>query len=285
MLPVDTYPPRPLSAKAKGKQRARDDNHSNGDANTDFDANSSHPQEPVHSRTLTIRFTEGVEDLVLSIGEKEAVRDIKKKIRLERPAIHNRRLRLIHSGRMLTDGTFLYGWLTSLEGRQRRANGRDGDEAEAPTASAPVTWLHCSIGTEMSAEDEEEAPQHKEETTPLRGFDRLQTAGFTEDEIETIRRQFRSSRGLDDNPAPLDDDYDEHARALEEQWIDDLDGAAGPVDGFDTTDGLYTTLLEGVTTGFFFGLLPFFLMRQSRPPAFFSDGYEQVDHVPSVIYS
>ncbi|KAG8883082.1 hypothetical protein FRB98_003320 [Tulasnella sp. 332] len=246
MLPVDTYPPRPLSAKSKGKQRENlNDEVSAGSAH---DTGSSHIQKPLHSRTLTMRFTEGVEDLVLNVGEKETVRDFKKRIRLERPAIHNRRLRLIHSGRMLTDGTFLYGWLISLEGRQRRANGQDGDDTEVPSASAPMTWLHCSIGTEMTTGEDEETPQHQKEVAPtLRGFDRLQTAGFTEDEIETIRRQFRTSRGLDDNSAPLDDDYDEHARALEEQWIDDLDGASGPVEGFDATDGLYTTLLEGTT--------------------------------------
>lgn len=161
----------------------------------------------------------GIDPFFVGLGR------VARQIRVHRPTLHNRRLRLIHSGRLLTDGTFLYGWLTSLEGRQRRAKGEDGDETDAPNSSTPVTWLHCSIGAEMAAEDEEEAPQpvsvastlllrsvlidvfrKKEQTTPLRGFDRLQTAGFTEDEIETIRRQFRSSRGLDDNPAPLDDE-------------------------------------------------------------------------------
>lgn len=72
--------------------------------------------------------------------------------------MHNRRLRLIHSGRLLTDGTFIYGWLKSLEEHQRRAHGTtlesggDGDQGTS-------TWLHCSIGMEMQEDEEEDTSQ------------------------------------------------------------------------------------------------------------------------------
>ncbi|KAG8910312.1 hypothetical protein FRC01_006398 [Tulasnella sp. 417] len=111
----------------------------------------------------------------------------------------------------------------------------------------------------------------------------------SKEDIATIRRQFRSSRGLDQDAGPLEEeDQDEHARALEEQWIDSLDGAGGAVDpSLDgSPDGLYTTLLQGVAIGFFYGLIPFYFFRsRRRPAAFFSDAYEQLPPQGSVIYS
>lgn len=294
--PNDHPPPaRPLSEKAKGKQRALEVD----DENAFGASSSSHRPPSPATRSVTIRFTEGVKDLTLDISEKDSVRDTKSKIRLMRPSLEKRRLRLIHSGRLLTDGTFLYGWIASLEEHQRRANVDTGTSRESTDSSAGVDaggghhhqepiWLHCSIGPEIQEEEEEDAAQPDPQIAPLRGFDRLVSAGFTEEDIATIRRQFRSSRGLDHDAGPLEEeDQDEHARALEEQWIDSLDGAAGTVDpSLDSSpDGLYTTLLQGVATGFFFGLIPFYFFRsRRRPAAFFSDAYEQLPPQGSAIY-
>ncbi|KAG8901445.1 hypothetical protein FRB99_005303 [Tulasnella sp. 403] len=260
--------PRQLSEKAKGKRRAIEP-----DEDVEAQGGGSSSREDPGLRTVTIRFTEGVEDLTLVISDTDTVREVKKKIRLQRTGLENRRLRLIHSGRLLTDGTYLYGWLKSLEEHQRRAQVESEDTS---------TWLHCSIGMEG---DEEDTKEPKAQMTPLRGFDRLMNAGFTEEDIATIRRQFRISRGLEHNGGSLDDDEDEHARALEEQWIDNLDGGALDPSLDATPDGLYTTLLEGVMTGFFFGFTPFFFMRQARAPAFFSDEFEQIEHQSSVLFS
>lgn len=186
--PNDHPPPaRPLSEKAKGKQRALE-----VDDEDAFGASSSshRPHSPA-TRSVTIRFTEGVKDLTLDISERESVRDIKSKvscrdavfrwcvvltrsiqrqIRLMRPSLEKRRLRLIHSGRLLTDGTFLYGWIASLEEHQRRANVDTGTSRESTDSSAgadasgghhhqePI-WLHCSIGPEIQEEEEEDAAQ------------------------------------------------------------------------------------------------------------------------------
>ena len=54
---------------------------------------------------------------------------------------------------------------------------------------------------------------------------------------------------------------------------------------YQAPDGLYTTLLQGIGTGFFFAFIPFFFLRQLRPAAFFSDEYDQVERTPSVIFS
>jgi hypothetical protein len=80
--------------------------------------------------------------------------------------VQRRRLRLIHAGRLLPDGTQLVSWLGTHEERQQRATTRGKDDVADPTsllpaatggASAPVPWLHCSVGATISdGEDEGE---------------------------------------------------------------------------------------------------------------------------------
>lgn len=77
-------------------------------------------------------------------------------IRDARPELQKRRLRLIHSGRLLTDGTFIYSWLTSLEDKQRKAIKDVTTEEDVPGATQAFTWLHCSVGPELTHEEEEE---------------------------------------------------------------------------------------------------------------------------------
>jgi len=143
-----------LSAKAKGKQRAVDPPLEEG-------------KNPERSRELVIRFTEGIPDLTLRVDENDAVRDVKKsvsgfifvllhfslrlylQIRDARPQLEDRSVRLIHSGRLLTDGTLLYSWLTSLEERQRRATAEK--DSGGHQAISGTTWLHCSVGPKIEA--------------------------------------------------------------------------------------------------------------------------------------
>lgn len=91
-MPVEpTYPPQPLSETAKGKRPARDDGDENdedyGATGSTSRASSVEPPAPLAQRPLTIRFTEGVEDLEITVSEKETVRDVKKKVspRITRP--------------------------------------------------------------------------------------------------------------------------------------------------------------------------------------------------------
>lgn len=58
-----------LSEKAKGKQRAVDPELDDEPSQTD-------------SRNLTIRFTEGIPDLVLFVTSTDTVRDVKTKVRI-----------------------------------------------------------------------------------------------------------------------------------------------------------------------------------------------------------
>ncbi|KAG5645419.1 hypothetical protein DXG03_006243 [Asterophora parasitica] len=256
-----------LSEKAKGKQRAIDP-VSGAEPST---VRSGSPLE--QARELVIRFTEGFPDLVVSVSQQDAVRDVKRKIRNGRPELENRRLRLIHSGRLLTEGTFLYSWLASLEERQKRAAPDDPIAAQSPHPMSGITWMHCSVGLKLApGEEEEENRAQAAQLQPARGFDRLSSVGFSEADIANFRRQFhsQSSSNYLDVDFETEEEYDEHARALEEQWIDSIDNAGTA--SLSQSSPSNTTILQGILLGFFFPLMPFFFMRNPKPAVFWDDG-------------
>jgi hypothetical protein len=143
----------------------------------------------------------------------------------------------------LTDGILLLPWLRSLEERVRRqAAGVGGDVGEvlrevgladesprtssdkAPEKREKKVYLHCNVGGPLSpttlrdsvtpgAETEAPAPRR-------RGFDTLLDAGLSAEDVANMRRQFYASRGEEVPDLGSGDVSDEHARALEEQWIE-----------------------------------------------------------------
>ncbi|KIM53458.1 hypothetical protein SCLCIDRAFT_1222777 [Scleroderma citrinum Foug A] len=256
-----------LSEKAKGKQRAVD----------------PEPNGSLDSRDLTIRFTEGLPDLALNVTDTDTVRLVKAKIVLARPQLADRRLRLIHAGRILANGIRLRSWLSALEERQHcssLSNEAPPSPVQTPTA---VTWLHCSVGPKIEPETEAEDMPQTVQIQPLRGFDRLATAGFSEEDIANFRRQFhsQSSSNYLDLAFENDEQYDEHARALEELWIDSLDsGTNAPI----VQSSSQMMVVKGIVLGFFFPIIPFFFLRDAKPAAFWDDG-TQVDAMESVIFS
>jgi len=258
-----------LSEKAKGKQRAIEP-----------------PEEPELelSRDLVIRFTEGVEDLTLKVSQKDSIRDVKRNIRAARPLLEDRRLRLIHSGRLLTDGTLLYSWITTLEEKQRRATSDEASGTQPP--SNITTWLHCSVGPKIEhGEQNEETNTQTAQLQPLRGFDRLSAAGFSESDIANFRRQFHSQSVSNylDADFNTEEEYDEHARALEEQWIDSLDNA-GTASLSQSSSSTNSSILQGIVLGFFFPLLPFFFIREPKLAVFWDSGAEH-SLTGSVVFS
>ncbi|GAA5867832.1 hypothetical protein JCM1840_003459 [Sporobolomyces johnsonii] len=295
-------PPRPstLGASRKGKARAIElDDDAIGSAAPGGAALEDGPT----GMSFSVRFTDGsTEDLLdLWVGEKETVRDVKRRLRLLRPsslydADKPRRLRLIQLGRLLPDGVFLVPYTVQLLSRRAKlvqegqtqalkegleAVGRgigkvvevvagEGDREErgekgkgkARERTGAVeseedarVWLHCSVGEAMDDEEVEgENSQPSAQITPLQGFDRLRDAGFSEEEIETMRAEFRETR-----QAAAEDD-DEHQRALEEQWMSGMTGQEEATADSSGT-GHYVTLLKGVCVGFFMPFLPLFFFR------------------------
>ncbi|ORX37232.1 hypothetical protein BD324DRAFT_650838 [Kockovaella imperatae] len=323
-----------LSEKSKGKQRAvnasEEDGGGKGAGETDdldniarYEAaapGSTHDTTKARSpgRHVTVVFSNESEsgggNLELWIEDGESVGSVKEQIRHLRPSLAPLSLRLIHAGRLLTDGILLLPWLQSLEDRVRRQAGGVGgdvesvlkdvgfqdDEPERETerkGSAGETtasrlrsrsrgprghasperkirdkervWLHCNVGGRLD-EDKDKEKEDGEETTPAprrRGFDVLLDAGLSPADVANMRRQFYESRG-EEVPEGMDlgDVNDEHARALEEQWIEgDLTAETATT----TSEGMYTSILHGLLTGFLFPLIPWFFFRELPLPNFF----------------
>ena len=151
------------------------------------------------------------------------------KIREARPSTKQRRLRLIHSGRILADNVVFHAYLANSEDRRRQrtdSKARSGGESSS-NAGRDLVWLHCAVGAESSGSEEEAEVQvrcfrwwswslsdplgiiQQAQIKPLRGFERLIAAGFSEDDVANFRRTFHSQSSenyLD--MEPLGDDED-----------------------------------------------------------------------------
>ncbi|GAA5984628.1 hypothetical protein JCM11641_004545 [Rhodosporidiobolus odoratus] len=311
-------PPRRISlgASKKGKGKAVDDV---GVAGGESGAGPT-------GLCFCVRFTDGqTDDLVdLWVGEKDSVREVKRRIRLLRPqTLHTseedgsrpRRLRLIQLGRLLPDGVFLVPYTVQLnsrraalvtateensstkavkegleavgrgigavvrevrkagegekdemdsmeKGESSKGKGKEREGAADRVEEDDRIWLHCSVG---DAEEEEPPTEEKSDEkvqtsqlTPLQGFDRLREAGFSDEDIDNLRAEFRERRGIDGDEE--DEDDTEHQRAVEEQWMSGMTGQEEA--GADaSTSGHYYSLLKGVCVGFFVPFLPLFFFR------------------------
>ncbi|KAF9977251.1 hypothetical protein BGZ65_007474 [Modicella reniformis] len=98
------------------------------------------------------------------------------------------------------------------------------------------------------------------------GFDRLREAGFSEDEIRSIRRQFHASRGtttVGENGIEVgpdqDEDASERARRIEEEWIDQHGAETLP----EGLEGSYGEMVWGLMLGFFMGLIVLFWFKEA----------------------
>nr|GAT57899.1 predicted protein [Mycena chlorophos] len=258
-----------LSEKAKGKQRA-------------IDPPPTPPTLPP-TRELVVRFTEGTPDITLSVGEHDTFKTVKEHIRRERAPLRNKRLRFIYSGALLAESTVVYSWLAALDGKRGKQPEEEVQlQAQQP---APTTWIHCSVGREIEEGEEENDPEQKPTLRPARGFDRLASVGFSEADIANFRQQFHSQSSANylDTDFETEEEYDEHARLMEEEWIDSLDnaGTASLSQNMSPSNPIF---LQGLLIGFFFPILPLFFFRNSHPPAFWDDGTQQ-EPTGTVIFS
>jgi len=196
---------------------------------------------PIVSFHASIRFSSSslsdLEITVPNVNESPVpnVATLKQQIRFIRPSeTHNRRLRLILGGKILNDRTPL----KVLHHQHKRR----------PSQSPPVSpsikgkekeivvdriWIHCSMGEQLSDEEfeEEERENQTQSTLPIPvGFDRLRSAGFSDDDIASLRAQFQRFHGVDG-----DSEENVDITALEERWLDEtigFGGGGGPsVDG------------------------------------------------------
>jgi hypothetical protein len=86
-------------------------------------------------------------------------------------------------------------------------------------------WIHCSMGELLPDEEfeEEERENQTQSTLPQPvGFDRLRSAGFSNDDITSLRSQFQRFHG-----ARGDDEGVPDVTAMEERWLDETIGLGG----------------------------------------------------------
>lgn len=125
-----------------------------------------------------------------------------------------------------------------------------GKEVEATTGGTTqvetVVWLQCAVGeilsptttNEPESLESESDPRAQSglnddspEQRPLAGFDRLAEAGFSVEDIEQVRRQFHAEHEFLTSPTGfVDTDEEEHARAMEDQWLEGLNSTQDGVD-------------------------------------------------------
>ncbi|KAF7321471.1 Ubiquitin-like domain-containing protein [Mycena kentingensis (nom. inval.)] len=203
--------------------------------------------------------------------------NVKQLIRRQRTHLTTKRLRFIHSGALLPDTTVVFSWLTELD--EKRKVGAADDQSPSPT------WLQCSVGREIQ-EGESEEGKRAAQLRPARGFDRLASVGFSEADIANFRQQFHSQSAVNylDTEFETEEEYDEHARSLEEEWIDSLDGAGSPSLS-QNTSASNPVFLQGVLVGFFFPILPFFFFRNTHPPIFWDEATPAEEPAGSVVFS
>lgn len=210
-----------------------------------------------HAATFIIKFSDGsIPDLKLDINNvtKLTTSRLRKEIRhLVGGITLNRRLRLIHSGRILSDQTDLAKDVARIH---------DDHDSELPISKV---YIHCSIGdilspAELASGNEHDTRVPTRTTLPeLRGFDRLRASGFSDDDITQLRQQFSSIHGYG---TATDSGNREELAQLEEQWID-----TGVTDQADGTAALlggdYLDDLIGILIGMFLGVFALFFMKES----------------------
>lgn len=195
--------------------------------------------------TLTIRFTvppdiQGeVKDLDIPL-EVDLSRDelqisvqwIKSTVRDRVQQCAQRRLRLIHGGRVLSEKLDLRREVFEPRVRQQQ----QAAEGEAETLRV---FVHCLIGDLLTPQQLAEenkldlAPQARTTAPEVVGFDRLLQQGFSPEDIEDLRRQFHAiynpneanAAGGGGSAGEISDLEEEEARQrrvrqLEERWIE-----------------------------------------------------------------
>jgi hypothetical protein len=246
---------------------------------------------------LIIRFTASIPDLPLIITSPRTTTflGLKIQIREHLPAdLSGNRLRLIHAGKVLDDTSALSIFLKGHKPpppppsppKSSKSKGKEPIRDDESRFSTPgfsqKTYIHCSIGDALSAQElENEAtlarsteqkllstveplsPKSTQDsnngrappstTTPRpQGFDRLLTTGFTPQDIATLRASFLTTLSHTHTPDTLP--HGDALRLLEDRWLDSSANDTQTADGTAIDDDEASALDDmfwGNVFGFF----------------------------------
>lgn len=131
-------------------------------------------------------------------------------------------------------------------------------------------YIHCMIGQsltndELKNEDKLDDMRDQPGATTIQaiGFDRLRGVGFSDDEIELLREQFRSTYG-DLNLLEMETNDNRDIRQLEERWMET--GVNDQQNEFNSVPSANfrnnKDLLIGLTIGFVLGGFTILLIKQ-----------------------
>lgn len=244
--------------------------------------------------TVVIKFSDGnIPDYTI---ERENVHEltisgIRQEIRSKVGGITiNRRLRLIHGGKVLSDQSDLARELAGTV--TIHDDGRITHEVQ-PNVKV---FVHCAVGDiltgqELKHEEEFDNRVPTRNTLPeLRGFDQLRSTGFTEDDIVQLRQQFGRIHGyggvsnsdsitergevdadgdangaIDPEGGPANRDFppSDELRRMEEQWIESVaTDNVGDAMGAGGLGGDYFDDLLGILMGMFLGVFVLLILRE-----------------------
>lgn len=231
----------------------------------------------IQDRFLVIRFSdENIHDLELNITSVSVTnintKWLRQMCRNARSSDTNRRrLKFIRGGAILNSSSRLNTEMA------RYFSIQDNDKF----------YIHCMVGAELLSDDElanedvldDANPSSNSTTTQAIGFDRLRAVGFSDEEIEVFREQFRRTYGdLQQDNNDYDDGVgmsghvqnDNDIRELEEQWMEtgvntengNINTNTDAFGSIPIANFKYNTdLLIGITVGFCLGIFGFLLMK------------------------
>jgi hypothetical protein len=222
-----------------------------------------HEEELKVPMTIVVKLSDSsLSDLWLNIDNilTCSVSEMRRLIRQKVAGITvNRRLRLIHGGKVLNDHTNVARDVAGIE------LSKDNKTIEKQPR-APRVYVHCAIGdilspSELAKEGEYDKRIPARSTLPeLRGFDRLRDTGFTDEDIVQLRQQFGRLYGY--GTTGFNEAAREDLTRMEEQWIE-TGVADGPPDAAALIGGDYLDDLVGILIGMFLGVFILLLLKEA----------------------
>lgn len=212
---------------------------------------------------VVIRFSNSsIQDLQLPLVKLDdlSIGWLRQSVRSSINDLSQKRLRFIHSGKVLTPTTNFKEEFLKMQKFNK-------DNAEFDKRF----YIHCLIGDVLNAEElkkenEMDNKVQEQSTTPAPvGFDRLASAGFSQEDISALREQFRQLYG--DLPTNEDGNGNRDIRQLEERWIDSSVNEADEFNGLNAGSshlGGNEDLLIGILIGCLLGVLSLFLLKEEQ---------------------
>lgn len=189
-----------------------------------------------HQTTMSVqfvvRYANGLRDTIIEVDLHDDVvcnlptSYIRKHIRDSYPEFANRRLKLLHNGRVLQPHTNFskeIAYLSkNLDDDDDDNNDDKANEETTQSSDVPVKiYFHCIVGEELTPHEleKEEAldkQPFRSTTEGPKGFNRLLSQGFSPTDIQDLRNQFIRLHGSN---LPANANADQIYQ-LEDRWID-----------------------------------------------------------------